>query len=271
MISIIILNYKKKRLIKNVVQWLKEADLQIAHEIIVVDNNSQDDSEDFLKQYHPEIKYIQTGKNLGMGGGNNIGIREAQGDYVLIMNPDIFVLSQAIEKLYNYIKENKQVGLVAPQLLNPDRTIQYTCYRWHKIFTPLYRRTFLGRTVFGKKDLAKFLMTDWEHNETREVDWIQGSCWLVRREVFEKLGAFDERYFMYFEDTDFCRRLWENNFKVVYLPEAKMIHLHRRESADVSGLKALVNPLTRTHIKSWMKYLRKHGLRPCHPERSRGI
>jgi GT2 family glycosyltransferase len=250
-----------KRLIKNCVQWIKDSNFVEPLEIIVVDNDSGDGDEAYLKKYHPEIKYIQNSKNIGMGAGTNVGIRAAAGEFILVMNPDIFIRGGVLEKLPDFLRKNEDVGIVAPQLLNADGTMQYSCYAWHGLLTPIYRRTFLGKFPWAKKDLAEFLMTDWNHSSTRDVDWIQGSCWLVRRELFDEIGMFDDRFFMYFEDTDFCRRVWNSGRRVVYLPEVKVIHLHRRQSADKKGFFSLFDRLTREHVKSWIKYLRKYGFK----------
>ncbi|MBI5076990.1 glycosyltransferase family 2 protein [Candidatus Falkowbacteria bacterium] len=256
-LSVIILNYKMRGLVKNCVKAILESNLNVPYEIIVVDNNSKDGLEEFLKEKFPSVRFIQTGKNLGMGAGNNAGIRAAQGEHIAILNPDIFVFPDSLTKLLEYLKANPDVGLVAPKLLNPDRGLQYTCYRWHKFWTPLFRRTALARLWFAKKELARFLMNDWQHETTREVDWIQGSCWLLPKKVFDEIGFFDERFFMYFEDTDFCRRVHQAGKKIVYLAEAAVIHLHRRQSADGGLGNILTNRLTRIHIKSWLKYMLK--------------
>ncbi|MFH0814748.1 MAG: glycosyltransferase family 2 protein [Candidatus Falkowbacteria bacterium] len=259
MISIVIVNYKMKRLIKNCVQWLKEAAIAEPFEIVVVDNNSQDCAEEYLKEIHPEIRYIQNGENIGMGAGTNIGINAAKGEFILLMNPDIFVFPGAIDKMLEYLKAHNDVGIIAPQLLNPDGSLQYSCYKLHKLLTPLCRRTILGKTKLGKRELARFLMIDWDHNDTRDIDWAQGSCWLARKDVLMEAGLFDEQFFMYFEDADLCRRIWQMGKRVVYFPDAKVIHLHRRQSADKGGARAIFDKLTREHIKSWIKYIKKHG------------
>ncbi len=256
-LSIIILNYKMKGLVKNCVKTIFESEFDQPYEIIVVDNNSGDGVEAMLQERFPQVKFIQTGANLGMGAGNNAGINAALGKYVLIMNPDIFVSRDSLQKLYDYISQRSDVGLVAPRLLNPDKTLQYTCYRWHKFLTPALRRTFFGKIKWAQKELDRFLMRDWDHASTREVDWIQGSCLLIPKKVIDEAGAFDDRFFMYFEDTDLCRRIRKAGYKNVYLAEAEVVHLHRRQSADQSGLKSLFSKLTRIHIASWMKYMLK--------------
>jgi GT2 family glycosyltransferase len=256
-LSIIILNYKMRGLVKNCIKAILESDLAVEYEIIVVDNGSDDGVEEMLKEKFPQVKFIQNGKNLGMGAGNNAGIRQAPGDYIAILNPDIFVFPDALSRLLNYLKANNHVGLAAPKLLNPDRTLQLTCYRWHRLWTPFFRRTFLSRLPFAKEELSRFLMDDWDHQTTREVDWIQGSCWLLPKKIFNEVGLFDERFFMYFEDTDFCRRIHQAGYKVVYLAEAEVVHLHRRQSADGGLNNIFTNRLTRIHVKSWLKYIWK--------------
>ena len=109
-----------------------------------------------------------------MGAGANLGLREAGGKYVLILNPDIHLFPNSLQTMYDYIKDKPEVGILAPQLLNANRTVQSSCYRWHSFWTPIFRRSSLKLLPFGKRDLSRFLMEDFAHNETREVPWIQG-------------------------------------------------------------------------------------------------
>jgi hypothetical protein len=243
-------------LVKNCLNAIRENLSGIDYEIIVVDNASNDNIQHILAEQFPEVRFLAARRNNGMGSGNNIGIRAARGEHILILNPDIFIYDDAILKLLNFLKENAEVGLVAPRLLNGDKTLQHTAYRWHSFLTPLVRRTFLGNLPFGKKELARFLMTDWDHATICEVDWIQGSCILVPRKVFAEIGLFDESFFMYFEDTDLCRRIKQANYRNVYYAEAEVIHLHGRQSGG-GVLQVIFNKLTRTHIISWFKYLWK--------------
>jgi GT2 family glycosyltransferase len=246
-----------KRLVGNCLRYLQEHPLDIPSEIIVVDNDSRDEIRDMMSTQFPSVKFILSDRNLGMGGGNNIGIRAANGNYILILNPDIYIKGDVIKKMYDYLATHRSVGLIAPRLLNPDGSLQETCYRWYKPITPLLRRSSFGQWPAAKKHLDQFLMKDFDHETIGEVNWIQGSCFMVPRTVFDQVGLFDESFFMYFEDTDLCRRIWDHNYKVVYDGTDTAIHLHAKMSGG--GLKQLLfNPLTRAHVKSWMKYLRKH-------------
>ena len=257
-VSIIILNYQSRGLTLNCVKSIKEADWSgLEREIIVVDNDSGDSLGEILAWQHPEVKFIRNEKNLGMGAGNNVGIRQARGEYLAVMNPDTIAFKDTFKVLYNYLEANKRVGVAGPLQYSPDKTVQASRYRWHKFLTPFYRRTFLGELSFGRKDLARFLMEDLNHNGERQADWLLGSFLFCRAEALKQVGLFDERYFMYFEDTDLCRRLWQKGWQVVYLPAAKIIHNHLRESAREPVYKFLWHRPTRRHIASWFKYLIK--------------
>ncbi|MFH1427092.1 MAG: glycosyltransferase family 2 protein, partial [Patescibacteria group bacterium] len=228
-------------------------------EIIVVDNNSRDDIKIILANTFPKVKIISSEKNLGMGAGNNLGIREARGEVLLILNPDTIIKNNSIKILFNYLKNNQTVGIVAPKLIYPDNKLQISCFREWKFFTPILRRTFLGKLT--KKHLNNFLMNDFDHNTIKEVDWIMGSCFLIKKEVFNIVGNFDERFFMYFEDSDLCRRVRNAKYQVIYNPEAIVIHDHARESAQKPWyLAPFVDRLAREHIKSWIKYFWKWSL-----------
>ncbi|MDD5528110.1 MAG: glycosyltransferase family 2 protein [Patescibacteria group bacterium] len=254
-ISVIIVNYKNKEKVGKCLAALSRADWgDLTREIIVVDNDSREDLSS-LAEVYPEVKIIRSEKNLGMGGGNNLGAQNSAGDFILILNPDTAVQDDAILKLHRHLAENNSAGIVGPKLLNPDGSLQYSCLRFPKIHTPILRRTFFGG--LSPRHLDDFLMKDYDHAATKSVDWLMGSCFLIRREILEKDGhIFDEKFFMYFEDTDLCRRVKaEHNYQVVYLPTAVVVHDHARQSAEKPWYIApLVDSLTREHIKSWARY-----------------
>lgn len=261
-ISIIILNYKSKGDTLSCIKSIKESDFGILnYEIIVVDNNSEDGIKEILEWQYSDVKFIGNSKNLGMGAGNNEGIKKAQGKYVIIMNPDTLVFRDTFKQLYDFMEHNPEIGIAGPLQYNPDKTIQNSCYRWHSMLTPIYRRTFLGQCKFGKKDLSRFLMKDFNHNAEKKVDWLLGSFLFCRSEALGKVGLFDERFFMYFEDTDFCRRFWQAGWQVIYYPEAKIIHNHARQSAKEHWYRIFTNKAARHHIMSWIKYLKKWGIK----------
>lgn len=260
-VSIIIHNYNTKNLLKQSVKQIKEMNVGVDYEIIVVDSNSCDGSAEMMRKFYPQTTLIHAKENLGFNKGNNLGIKNAAGKYILIINTDIiFICEDAIKKMFDFMESNSDVALVGPQVLNSDKTIQRSAMRFHKIWTPFCRRTFIGNMDCGKKELRRFEMSDWEHNETKDVDWIFGACMMARKNAIDEEGMLDENLFLYFGDTDWARRFWKAGWKVYYVVDAKVAHLHRRESADVDLWKALFSPIARIHIKDWIKYLRKWGM-----------
>lgn len=257
-LSIIILNYKTKGLVKQCIRNVKVSTAGLDYEIIVVDNDSQDGIAQMMLENFPDIKFIQTGKNLGFAAGNNVGIRQAQGNYVLILNPDVTVLNGSIAKMIEFMKNNPEAGVVGPKLINPDGSFQISCRTFQTPKYILYRRTPFGMLPFAKKELGKHLMLDFDHNSTKEVDWFLGASMLLRKKILDEVGLFDERFFMYLEDMDLCRRVWMNGYKVYYLAEAEMVHLFERASANDTWNFFKLNKLTRIHMASGIKYFAKY-------------
>jgi len=257
-LSFIILNYRNKNLVKYCIKGIEGLSLDFKYEIIVVDNKSNDGCEEMIKKNFLQVKFIAAKNNRGYATGNNLGIKNSQGKYIVIINPDVAVFPATIEKLFKYLEANPEVGIVGPKLLNPDQTLQYSCGIFPDWRLPIYRRSLLGKTNRGKKWLKKYLMISWDHNEIKEVDWLFGAFLFIRKSCLDKVGLFDERFFLYLEDTDLCRRFWRNGYKVVYNPEVSVIHYHQRNSAENKGLGGLFKKTGRIHLYSFLKYYLKY-------------
>ncbi len=258
-LSIIILNYNSRGLLKQCVRSIEMSQVSVPYEIIIVDNASHDDSVDMIEHDLSHVRLIQSSRNLGYGGGNNLGIQHARGTYILILNPDVTVLNHSIEKLLKTFEHDPAIGLAAPQLLHPDKTIQYSCYRFPRVLTPLLRRTWLGEISWGKKHLDWFMMRNWDHLTSKEVEWVLGGAMMMKTSLMRELGGFDPRYFLYFEDVDLCKTLMQAGKKVWYEADARMVHYHKRQSAKKRGILGIFNPLTRIHIHSGIAYFKKWG------------
>lgn len=265
-LSIVILNYNSKNLLRLCLKNLLQLGLRIHFEIIVVDNASRDGSVDMLNRTYPpgtnpHITCIYNQKNLGYAKGNNIGIKAALGKNVLILNSDvIFSSAQDIENCLEYLEKHPEVGMLGPKLLNTDGSIQHSCYRPYGTLTPIYRRTPLGKLPWAKQDLARHLMFDFDHAETKPVDWLMSSCVFIPKSILQEVGLFNESFFLYFSDFELCDRLASLGWQVVYFPEAQAIHYHRRASASGfqwGGLTSLFNYTTRVHVRDWIQYLKQ--------------
>jgi GT2 family glycosyltransferase len=277
-VSIIINNYKTRGLLKQCLKGIFRNPPNLKFEVVVIDNNSGDGSVELVREMfalpNSEIKeFAQTNgasgtieeldknvrliaaqQNLGHHKGNNLGIKYSTGKYVLILNTDILFFDNAIEKMYHFMEERPRAALVGPKLKNPDGSIQMSCMRFPGLFTPFYRRTFLGRFKFANDDVDRYLMHDFDHNSTITVDWILGACEMVRREVIDRVGLMDEELFLYFGDVAWCKQFWKNNYPVYYFNDCNIIHYHKRESAE-GGFFSL---MFRIHAKDWLKYLTKY-------------
>jgi len=230
------------------------------YEIIVVDNYSGDLSNQDFKPYGA-IQYLMNGQNKGLGAANNKGIRQARGKYIVIMNPDTLVSKDAFFKLFDFMEKNPKAGAVGPKQLNLDGSLQDSCFRWPELLTPIFRRTPLGRTEMGKKDLDRFLYRYYNKDSVLEVDWLLGSFLFCRAEALRQAGNFDEKFFLYFEDTDLCKRFHQAGWRVVYYPEATITHNHIRQSAKTAWYKFFINKATWHHLASWARYLIKWKLK----------
>jgi hypothetical protein len=152
------------------------------------------------------------------------------------------------------LEGHPEAGLLLPQLINPDGSLQFSCRKFYDFFTLLFRRTPLGAFFPNHRVIRNHLMMDWNHGEVREVDWGLGACMSLRREALGSPEIFDERFFLYFEDVDLCFRMKKRGWKVIYYPEAVMVHTHVRSSAD-----GFFNREKWEHFKSMIKFYRKYG------------
>src|SRR3989339_781857 len=258
-VSILIVHYNTPGLLRQTLKGIIRAAPQVSYEIIVVDNNPEARIIQMVNQEFPQVKVIVSEVNEGFAKGINHAMKEASGRYFFSFNPDMVMLPKALEELVSYLDQHQTVGAVGPRLQCPSGELQQSCYRFMEVKTIFYRRLpFLKKLSFAKTHLQNYLMEEWDHQETREVDYLLGAAILLRREMIEKIGAFDERFFMYFEDQDLCRRCWDAGWKVVYHPFSVMIHYHRRETAEGNFFQQLLRPLTRHQIKSALYYYQKY-------------
>lgn len=254
LLSIIIVNYKNYKLTKKCIYSVLENVKNIVYEIIVIDNDSPNESYEMLsaefKDYN-NIYIIKNNINSGFGAANNLGVDKSKGEYILLLNPDVIVLDDAIEKLLDYKINHKDVGLVSGKLLNDDYSVQHSCRRIISLKKFLICRTPISKVVPTKTKERindEYLMSDFNHDSTIEVDWVMGACMLMQKDEFKKLGGFSKEYFMYFEDVDLCYKVKKSGKKVIYLHDAKMVHLHKQESSKK------LNKMSFIHLQSMMKF-----------------
>lgn len=270
-LNVVIVNWKMKDDIdKCLDSFFKDLESsQLKTVVHVVDNSqNQDNIKELLETNYPQVRYIDSKANLGFGKAQNIGFQKQEARFYLALNPDCQFLPQEriLDKIIAFLDKNSEIGMAGPKLLNSDNSLQYSCYRFPGLFDQIARR--LGwdkKNKYFSKRVAYYLMKDFDHNQTVPVDWLMGSFILVKKEVLDKIGLFDDRFFMYFEDCDWCRRAWLAGWKVYYIHNIKIIHGHRRDSAETRACKSIfTNKVTRIHLKSWLKYSLKWRFKKEH-------
>jgi GT2 family glycosyltransferase len=200
----------------------------------------------------PEFRLLRQTQNLGFTGGHNLALAERRGRHAALLNSDTVVHPGAIGALTAYMDGHPEAGIVGPKLLNPDGSLQYSCRRFPNPLAAAFRNTFLGRWFPRNRFVRDYLMTDLGHDAVREVDWVSGAAMFIRGDLFDKIGGLDDRYFMYCEDTDYCKRAWEAGYKVVYVPQAVITHAIGRSTDRVAN-----KMIVRFH-RSMFRFYKKH-------------
>ena len=193
-------------------------------EVIVVDNNSEDGSPVMVSDEFQWVRLEAMSKNLGFVGGQNFAAENRKGRHVLPLNSDTVVHPGAISGLLTYLESHPDVGIVAPKLLNPDGSLQFSCRRFPNPLAALFRNTLLGKLFPNNRFTKEYLMQDFAHDGAKEVDWVSGAAMLVRDTLIDDKPLFDPEFVMFCEDVDLCFQTWKNGKKVIYLPEFKITH-----------------------------------------------
>lgn len=230
-LSVVIVHYNTSGDLDRLLGSLAAHPPACAHAVTVVDNASSDPGLDEVRARHPGVRWLLNRENVGYARGVNQGLAAAPAEYYLVLNPDIVAPAGAVDALLAYADAHPRAGVVGPQLLNEDGTVQDSCRRFYTFGTLLLRRTILGRLFPRAPALARHLMRDFDHRHDRAVDWVLGGCLLARGEAVARVGPLDERFFLYFEDVDWCWRMWRAGWEVRYAPEPRFTHRHRRASA----------------------------------------
>ena len=197
----------------------------LTYEVIVVDNGSTDGTADWIKEHHPEISLTRNQANLGFTRGNNQAMEMAKGDFILLLNPDTFLTEDCFGPQLDFLRENPDVGITIPKVLNADGSFQQQSRRGDarpvEVFGYFLK---LGKLFPQNKALNGYLQSWLPEDEVAEVKAVSGSCMFIKREVYEKIGGLDERFFAYQEDSDYCLRARQAGWKVMYVPLSSIIH-----------------------------------------------
>lgn len=252
-LSIILVNWNTRDLTRDALVSIYKETNGFDFEVIVVDNNSADGSVEMITKDFPQVALIENKDNLGFGKANNQGLKIAHGDYLMFLNTDIVVLEGAINKLVSYLGEHPDVMMVGPRLLNKDLTFQHACRRMLPNPVNSFFHLFgLAKIFKNSKLFNEYKQVAVDPDITGPVQALSGAAMMFRRQVYTEIGGFDEAFFMYGEDLDFCKRALDKGWKTVYVSEAKIIHFGGQSSGQ-RKVKSIIN----FYEAMWL-YYQKH-------------
>jgi len=256
-LSIIIVSWNVRDYLADCIESILENCRLLQYEIIVVDNASTDGTVDFIKNKYPRLVLIPNDTNKGFGYANNQGISRAKGRYLLFLNPDTIMKPNAVEKMLTFLEQNKDVGAIGPMLLNKDLTIQYSVRTFPTFRGALYRHTILRYFGLFKNHHEKWRMKDFKCDRLSDVDQLMGAAILTKKDLVLKVGGFDERFFMYYEEVDFCYRIKKAGYRIVFFPDVSIIHLGGKSARQIPFRKKIMA------IRSLLRFFAKHRNKPA--------
>jgi GT2 family glycosyltransferase len=260
-LSIVIICWNDLKVIKDCLRSIFEGTHSTEFEVVVSDNGSTDGSIAFIHENYPSVNVIENGANLGFAKGNNSGIRQTRGDYVLILNPDTIVHDGSLDRWIAFADRHPNVGGFGCRVNNLDGSFQICARPFPTInrywVAALYLR-FLGR--FSDRFVSdKYI--GWRGDSERTVDWQSGCCVMIRGDLLRKLGGFDERFFYHFEEVDLCKRVWDSGTSILYTPEASITHLGG-QSVGRFPIRFEIEKL-RNRYRYFYKHYGEEGCREC--------
>lgn len=253
-ISVVVVGWNAKHYLELCLESLAAAPLRRSMEVLVVDNASTDGTAEMIEAKFPWVKLLKSSENLGFSRGNNLAIRQCQGRYIALVNPDVIVLPGCLDALADFLDQHAKVGNVGPRVFNPDMTQQSTCRRFPTLWNNFCSATALATKFKNSRLFAGEHMFFFQHDRTITVDVIVGCFSMIRRETFDAVGLLDENLFMYGDDVDWCRRCWKAGWEVVFYPGAQAIHDRGKITAPYPVRFALAQQ--RSVLYYWSKH---HG------------
>ncbi|MCC6865881.1 MAG: glycosyltransferase family 2 protein [Ignavibacteria bacterium] len=236
-LSIIIVNYNVYNDVVKCIKSLTSSIKEINYEIIVIDNNSPNRDIENIKILFPDIKYLQNENNNGFAFANNLGMKQANGEFIFLVNPDIIFIGNAVNILFNFLKNNPNVAACGPVQHKPGVGIE----RYYTFFPSLYSRFMQEFRMYVKAPILRYRFNEFLDNNISEgkpfgVNWVIGSCLMVKKEVYKETNGMDETFFLYEEETEWQYRMRQKGWEILMIPEANVVHNHHSSAGKLGVL-----------------------------------
>ena len=254
-VTVVVVSYNTAHLLRQMFAALADGRGALKLQIIVVDNASRDDSVSILRTEYPEVEVIENSSNVGFGRANNQAVARLRGRYLLLLNTDAFVAPDTLDKTVDFMDTHARCGVLGVKLVGPDGRLQPSCR-----YFPTPWNIFLAATDLKRLFPSARLVDDmaWDHGSVRECDWVPGCYYLVRREVVERVGLFDPRYFIYYEEVDHCRAVRQAGWSVTFYPHTHVTHIGGQSAQSVGPISRHGRQISALQIESELLYFRKH-------------
>lgn len=252
-ISVIIVSWKVKDLLRQCLRSIYDNTEGVDFEVIVIDNDSGDGTTEMVLKEFPWVNLIASNRNLGFAAGNNLGLEQATGEIVYLLNPDTELKGNALGQLVGFMRENPQAGIVGTRLVNPDGSLQRSVRRLPTPWLALLWTLKIHRLWPGLRVVRRYLADDFDYSRSQPCEQVMGASLAIRSLVRQSLGSLDERYFIWFEEVDYCKAALDAGWQVWYSPDVTVVHYGGISFGQVNGLTN-----QRRFNKSLRQYVWKH-------------
>ncbi len=252
-LSIIIITWNSKHFLQKCLNSIYSKNQKINFELIIIDNNSHDGTDIFIRENYPDAIYIKNTDNKGVAPARNQGLKIVTGKYILILDVDTELITEnGFDTMLDYMDSNSDVGLLGAQLIFPDGEVQFSCLRFPSVWVKLFNRIEWLSFIRNSKMLQQYYMTNINHREILEVDYVIGAFQLIRKQSLDLVGSYDDNIFYGPEDIDYCLRLKKSGYRIIYFPKVVLYHFYQRIT------KKFFTKITYLHIKGLFYFFWKH-------------
>jgi len=263
-LTIIILDYLKAKRVAENIEFLLKQEVDFSFKIIIIDNSCNKKNAEILRKKlknKKNLELIINSENLGYIKAHNAVDNKIEGQYLFILNPDILLKEKnVLQKMVNYMDKNEDIGLIGPKQINDNGKIAMTVRSWPKFYLQVARRTFLRNFSIIKRRVEYDEMNHLDYDKIQDVDWLQSSSIMIRKNLWDKIGGLDEGYFLFMSDPEICYQVWKKGFRVVYYPKVEVFADGKRISSG-GFLTFFKSWVLRQHVKDSLKYCFRHFLK----------
>ncbi|TCD48951.1 glycosyltransferase family 2 protein [Chlorobium sp. N1] len=225
MVSVLVVSYNTKDILRNCLQALLANSTGVLMEVLVVDNDSMDGSAAMVHDEFPDVRLIDNHVNSGFAAANNQAYRVAEGDYILLLNPDAYVREGSVANAVAFMEQTPECGLCGGKIISPEGRLEPSARRFPSVRSKLLTISGISGKHPDSPILNRHEFGGFKHDRPMEVDWVPGTFTIIRRSMLETIGFFDERFYLYYEETDLCRRAKKAGWKVFFIPTAEVMHI----------------------------------------------